>query len=76
MATQGGNGSGKLLPHHVLDAFKYEVAAELGMTDEIAGKGWANMTSRDCGKVGGHIGGKMVRVMIRRAQQAMQAGNP
>lgn len=73
MSTQGGgNGSGKLLPHHVLDAFKYEVASELGLMDEITGAGWGNMTSRNCGRVGGRIGGRMVRVLIRRAQQQLQ----
>lgn len=70
----GGNGSGKLLPHHVLDAFKYEIANELGLTQQIATEGWANMTSRNCGRVGGRIGGRMVRVLLRRAQQELQNG--
>jgi hypothetical protein len=34
--------------------------------------GWENISSRDCGKVGGriggHLGGQMVRELIQRAE--------
>lgn len=63
-----------LLPAHVLDRFKYEVAEELGLRDEIEAKGWADMPTRACGAVGGHIGGNMVRVMIRYAEEALGRG--
>lgn len=61
----------RLLPRQVLDHFKYEVASELGLTQEINEEGWGNMSSRNCGRVGGRIGGSMVKVMIRQAQRAM-----
>lgn len=65
---------GKVLPHSVLDQFKYEVAEELGLTNKIQTVGWENMTSRECGYVGGRIGGSMVKAMIRRAEEAMLRG--
>jgi hypothetical protein len=61
-----------LLPQSVLDEFKYEVAEELGLTSKIKTEGWANMTSRECGYVGGRIGGSMVKTMIRRAKESLK----
>lgn len=69
------NRNAGILPQSVLDQFKYEVAEELGLTQKIESQGWANMTSRECGHVGGRIGGSMVKAMIRRAEQSLQA-NP
>jgi len=69
------NRNAGILPQSVLDQFKYEVAEELGLTEKINSQGWANMTSRECGHVGGRIGGSMVKAMIRRAEQSLQ-GNP
>ena len=43
-----------------LDELKMEVAKELQLDDDIQGKGFANMTSRECGKIGGNMVGKMV----------------
>lgn len=51
-----------------LDKFKHEVAAELGLEDDIQSRGWANMTSRECGLVGGN----MVRRMIEYAENSLQ----
>lgn len=69
------NRSAGILPKSVLDEFKMEVASELGLTEQIQSKGWANMTSRDCGHVGGRIGGSMVKAMIRRAEESLKNGN-
>lgn len=69
------NRSAGILPKSVLDEFKMEVASELGLTEQIQTKGWANMTSRDCGHVGGRIGGSMVKAMIRRAEESLKNGN-
>ena len=66
------NRSAGILPKSVLDEFKMEVASELGLTEQIQSKGWANMTSRDCGHVGGRIGGSMVKAMIRRAEESLK----
>jgi hypothetical protein len=46
---------------------KYEVAEELGLRGDIERRGWGDMTSRQCGTVGGH----MVRKMIRFAERRM-----
>lgn len=53
-----------------LDRFKYEVAGELGLADKIERVGWGDMTSRECGLVGGN----MVRRMIRYAEEKMSQG--
>ncbi|WP_206810567.1 alpha/beta-type small acid-soluble spore protein [Paradesulfitobacterium ferrireducens] len=71
MARNRNRNSG-LLPQSVLDEFKWEVASELGLTEKIQSQGWENMTSRECGHVGGRIGGSMVKAMIRRAEEAMK----
>ena len=51
--------------------FKYEIASELGVGQEIQGDYWGNVSSRDCGAVGGN----MVRKMIAFAESQMQS-NP
>ncbi len=53
-----------------LDRFKYEVAEELGLRDDIERRGWENMTTREVGK----IGGNMVRRMIDFAERSMAEG--
>lgn len=50
-----------------LDRFKYEVAEELGLRDDIEQRGWENMTTREVGK----IGGNMVRRMVEYAERDM-----
>jgi len=73
---QFAGGGRTLLPHAVRDLFKYEIASELGLVEDIAQKGWGNMESRHCGSVGGRIGGRMVRVLIRHAEQALSNQQP
>lgn len=65
----------RLLPHELLDRFKWEVARQAGLTDQILQHGWPQMSSRDCGHIGGRIGGRMVKVMIRYAEQALADGS-
>lgn len=50
-----------------LNSFKNEVASELGLSSKIQSQGWANMTSKECGSVGG----QMVKKMIAQAEQSM-----
>lgn len=55
-----------------LDQFKYEVASELGIDQNRIRNGyWGELSSRDCGAVGGH----MVRRMIQQAEENLAAGN-
>lgn len=51
------------------DSVKYEVAKELGIpfSDGYNGK----LTSEQAGKIGGPIGGNMVKEMVRLAQEQM-----
>ncbi|ACX51747.1 MULTISPECIES: alpha/beta-type small acid-soluble spore protein [Ammonifex] len=50
-----------------LERFKYEVAEDLGLADKIAREGWGEMTSRECGLVGGN----MVKRMIEYAEEKL-----
>ena len=49
-----------------MDRFKNEVAEELGLADKIAHRGWGEMTARECGKVGGTMVKKMVKMVQNR----------
>ena len=53
----------------VMDQFKYEVAAELGLADKIARQGWGEMTTRECGKVGGTMVRKMIDILAPDRRQ-------
>ncbi len=47
--------------------FKYEMANEVGITNQIQGGYWGQISSRDCGAVGGH----MVKRMIEAYEQSL-----
>ncbi len=47
--------------------FKYEMANEVGITNQIQGGYWGHISSRDCGAVGGH----MVKRMIQAYEQSL-----
>jgi hypothetical protein len=51
-----------------LNNFKYEIANELGVGQQIQGGYWGDVPSRDAGAVGGN----MVRKMIAFAESQMQ----
>ena len=68
--AQGSSSSNiKVVPHayQALNQFKYEVANELGINPEYKTGYWGNISSRECGSVGGH----MVRRMIALAEQEL-----
>lgn len=52
--------------------FKYEIANEIGIANQIQGGYWGQLSSRDCGSVGGH----MVRKMIQMAEQSLAQTTP
>lgn len=52
---------------------KYEVANDLGVPLNSDYNG--ELTTKNAGKVGGHIGGKMVQEMIRMAQEEIAKNN-
>lgn len=64
----------KLLPTSVLDSFKYELANEIGINNQIQNDYWGEVSSKDCGRVGGKIGGNMVKLMVKRAEEALANG--
>jgi small acid-soluble spore protein D (minor alpha/beta-type SASP) len=50
-----------------LDQFKYEMAQEVGVVNQIQGGYWGEISSRDCGAVGG----AMVKKMIHAYEQSL-----
>ncbi len=58
-----------LMDPAVRDRLKFEVADELGIQLERGYNG--DIRARDAGRIGGKIGGNMVRVMIRHAEQEL-----
>ena len=50
-----------------LESLKEEVAKELHLDDDIKKRGYENMTTREVGKIGGH----MVKKMINLAEEEM-----
>ena len=69
MALGSSSSNTKLIPqaYQAMNQFKYEVATELGINPEYKSGYWGNISSRECGAVGGH----MVRRMIAAAQQSL-----
>lgn len=49
---------------------KYEVAKEVGVPLDQKYNG--NLTSKEAGKIGGSLGGQMVREMIKMAEEKMK----
>ncbi len=76
MGSQGNqDNSNHLLVPQAKDAMnrmRNEIAKDLAL-NVPNNDDWGNVPSRDCGRVGGQIGGKMVREMIRIAEQQMQS---
>ncbi len=54
------------------DQVKYMVAKNMGIPLSPSGNG--QLTTEAAGKIGGQIGGAMVREMIKRAQQNLMSG--
>ncbi len=58
-----------------LHNLKYEVSQEINIdTSPIVGDYWGNMTSRDCGAVGGHMVKRMIEAAERSVADQQQAG--
>ncbi|MCR4420048.1 MAG: alpha/beta-type small acid-soluble spore protein [Clostridia bacterium] len=53
-----------------MEGLKEEVARELHLDDDIARRGWENLTTREVGK----IGGQMVRRLVRQAEKDLARG--
>lgn len=76
MRAKGATGVSNQTDYQdTLNNYKWEVAQQLGLADDVRSRGWANMSSRECGRVGGRMGGKiggqMVRRMIQLAEQQL-----
>ncbi|MCA0984571.1 alpha/beta-type small acid-soluble spore protein [Halobacillus yeomjeoni] len=52
------------------DQAKYEIAEDKGIPLKHGYNG--DLSTRDAGKLGGSIGGQMVKELVRRAQQELQ----
>lgn len=63
---------GKVLPGDFLERHKFEVANELGIPLRRGDNG--DLPTREAGRIGGIIGGRLVKVMIRHAEEALRQG--
>lgn len=52
------------------DQAKFEIAREIGVPLRKGNNG--DLTTREAGKVGGRLGGGMVRELVKMAQQSMR----
>ena len=59
----------KISRDKALEKLKYEVARELDLDDDIKERGFANMTTRAVGK----IGGNMVKRLVVKGEDALSA---
>jgi small acid-soluble spore protein A (major alpha-type SASP) len=75
MGSQGqkDNGNDLLVPEAkgALERMRNEIAGELSLPVPN-GDYWGNVPSKDCGRVGGLIGGKMVRDLVRMAEEQLK----
>ncbi|MGM0501504.1 MAG: small, acid-soluble spore protein, alpha/beta type [Bacillota bacterium] len=55
-----------------LDKFKLEVAQELNISNDYQSGYWGNMTSRECGSVGGEMVKRMIQQYEDNAAQQQQ----
>ena len=49
------NNSNKDKPLTDNDIMKYEIASELGLIDKVSERGWAGLTAKEAGKIGGML---------------------
>lgn len=47
------NKDGNIKAEIIEDSLKYEVAEELGLLDKILEHGWAGLTAKESGRIGG-----------------------
>lgn len=59
----------KLKKPDPLEDLKMEIAAELGLIDQVRQKGWHSLSAKDAGK----IGGLMTQRLKRRERQGEEA---
>lgn len=50
----------------VTDKLKYEIAEELGLTEKIKEVGWAGLTAKESGRIGGLITVRKRQMNIRK----------
>lgn len=70
--NQGFSEQRILVPEaeQAMENFKNEIASELGLSQRIQSVGYANMTPKETGQ----IGGQMVRRMIELVENSMSGG--
>ncbi|MEN1967541.1 alpha/beta-type small acid-soluble spore protein [Lentibacillus sp. N15] len=71
--TKVMQAKGYKINHEHPDDVKYEIAREQGIP--LKEKGNEELTSKQAGKIGGPIGGNMVKEMVRMAQNQLNKKN-
>lgn len=59
-----------------LDRFKWEVAGDLGLVPKVREVGWENMTTREVGKIGGHMVKRMIAAAEENLKREAVQGDP
>ncbi len=52
------------------DIMKYEIASELGLMDKVSEKGWAGLTAKEAGRIGGLLTSRK-----KQQKKAMEEAN-
>lgn len=74
MGTNRSNDNRRVLEpgaKAALEKMRNEIASELSLPVPN-GEYWGGVPSRECGHIGGLIGGRMVRDMIRMAEEQLK----
>lgn len=56
---QSKEPKGKVKKIDPLEPLKLEIAAELGLLDQIKSAGWQSLSAKEAGKIGGHMTQRM-----------------
>lgn len=51
------------------DIMKYEIASELGLIDKVSEKGWAGLTAKEAGKIGGILTARKKKLKKEKEEQ-------
>lgn len=69
------DGTSEITLESALEKYKHEIAGELGIDAYVKDRGWKDVSSSQCGAVGGRmggrIGGNMVKRMIEMAENQL-----
>lgn len=57
------------------DIMKYEIASELGLLDKVSERGWAGLTAKEAGRIGGILTSRKKQKMKMMEEQNKEDGS-